>query len=519
MPMRPAMERPRPSNHLWLVPAAAGTCPARALDAASALRVGRCPTSDVVLPHPSVSRQHAVIEPATADGVPRWRIVDRGSSGGTWVNDERVPEGGARTIGIGDRVRFGPVAFRVSRDPAAEAVTMAGRVDPIDPIRAAAPAPLAERHLDAAVDAGAAIHAATDEGGVARAAVAAIAGASGCSEVAFVRLAGDGSVHALASHGMGDAHARVPRRVLARAAAGAVTVVDDSGSTDVGLTLVRRSIARAACVPVALGERSFGFLWMADASGTVRIEAVAALARAIGATAALAFANLERLRIHAALESEHRAMFDGTMQALIASIDAKDPYTRGHSARVAEFAQLIAARSGMDADACAVARLCGLVHDIGKIGVSEDVLRKPGRLTDEEFRHVAAHPVTGHEILRGIPQMSAVLPGVLHHHERFDGSGYPHGLAGDSIPPLARVVAVADAIDAMTTSRTYRPARPMRDAVAEVLRCAGTHFDPLIARAVGEIDLRDLQAIVGLHVFAPGSVSFADDHPSMRRTA
>ena len=166
-----------------------------------------------------------------------------------------------------------------------------------------------------------------------------------------------------------------------------------------------------------------------------------------------------------------------------------------------------------------VARLCGLVHDIGKIGVSEDVLRKPGRLTDEEFRHVAAHPVTGHEILRGIPQMSVVLPGVLHHHERHDGRGYPHGLAGEAIPLLARVVAVADAIDAMTTSRTYRPARPMRDAVAEVLRSAGTHFDPVLARVVGAIDLRDLQAIVGLHVFGPGSVSFADGHPSMRRTA
>ncbi len=517
--MPPAMERTRRPDHLWLVPAAAGTCPARALDAATALRVGRCPTSDVVLPHPSVSRQHAVIEPATAGGAPRWRIVDRGGSGGTWVNDERVPEGGARTIGIGDRVRFGPVAFRVARDPAAEAVTMAGRVDPIDPIRAAAPSPLAERHLDAAVDAGAAIHAATDDLGVARAAVDAIAGASGCSEVAFVRLADDGSVHALASRGMGDARSRVPRRVLARAAAGAVTVVDDAHPSDVGLTLVRRSIARAACVPVALGGRSFGFLWMADASGTVRMDPVAALARAIGATAALAFANLDRLRLHAALESEHRAMFDGTMQALIASIDAKDPYTRGHSARVAEFAELVARHAGLGPDACGVARLCGLVHDIGKIGVSEDVLRKPGRLTDEEFRHVAAHPVTGHEILRGIPQMATVLPGVLHHHERHDGRGYPHGLAGDAIPPLARVVAVADAIDAMTTSRTYRPARPMRDAVAEVLRCAGTHFDPAVARAVGGIDLRELQAIVGLHVFAPGSTSAAADHLAMRRTA
>jgi HD-GYP domain-containing protein (c-di-GMP phosphodiesterase class II) len=153
------------------------------------------------------------------------------------------------------------------------------------------------------------------------------------------------------------------------------------------------------------------------------------------------------------------------------------------------------------------------VHDIGKIGVAEDVLRKPGKLTAEEFRAIAAHPVTGHEILRGIPQMSDVLPGVLHHHERWAGGGYPHGIAGETIPALGRLISVADALDAMTTSRTYRSARPMADAVAEIVRCAGTHFDPGLARVVAEIDRRALQAVVGLHVFAPGSLA---DLPALR---
>jgi HD-GYP domain-containing protein (c-di-GMP phosphodiesterase class II) len=289
---------------------------------------------------------------------------------------------------------------------------------------------------------------------------------------------------------------RVPRRVLARASVGAVTVVDDSGSTDVGLTLVRRSIARAACVPVALGDRSFGFLWMADASGTVRIEAVAALARAIGATAALAFANLDRLRMHAALESEHRAMFDGTMQAHIASIDAKDPYTRGHSARVAEFAQLIAARMGMDADACAVARLCGLVHDIGKIGVPEAVLRKPSRLSDDEFAFIKQHPEIGHSILMDIPQLREVLPGVRQHHERWDGKGYPFQLGGDQISILGRVVGIADAFDAMTSARFYRPARQVQEVLDEVARCAGSHFDPELAKVFAAIPVSELTPLV-----------------------
>jgi HD-GYP domain-containing protein (c-di-GMP phosphodiesterase class II) len=164
----------------------------------------------------------------------------------------------------------------------------------------------------------------------------------------------------------------------------------------------------------------------------------------------------------------------------------------------------VATRAGLAAADCERARLCGLVHDIGKIGVPEAVLRKPGKLTDAEFATIAEHPVTGHDILRGIPQMADVLPGVLHHHERFDGRGYPHRLAGEQIPMIGRVIAVADAIDAMTTSRTYRSARPMAAAVEEVVRSAGSHFDPMLARAVGSMDLRELQAIVGLHVFGPG---------------
>ena len=131
------------------------------------------------------------------------------------------------------------------------------------------------------------------------------------------------------------------------------------------------------------------------------------------------------------------------------------------------------------------------------------MLRKPSKLTDEEFRQIAEHPVIGHDILRGIPQMADVLPGVLHHHEKWAGGGYPHRVAGEEIPLLGRIIAIADAIDAMTTSRTYRGARPMTDAIAEITRCAGTHFDPRLAAVAASIDRRALQGIVGLHVFGP----------------
>jgi hypothetical protein len=277
------------------------------------------------------------------------------------------------------------------------------------------------------------------------------------------------------------------------------------------------SLARVVCVPVELGARFYGLIYLAD-GGAFRtaIEPVAALVRSVASVAALAFANLERLRMTARLEAEQRAMFDGTMQALIATIDAKDPYTRGHSARVADFAHLIALRAGLSAADADRARLCGLVHDIGKIGVGEGVLRKPGRLTDEEFRQIAAHPVIGHDILRGIPQMADVLPGVLHHHEKWAGGGYPHGIAGSEIPLMGRLIAVADALDAMTTSRTYRGARPMAAALEEIARCSGTHFDPLFAEAAIGADRRALQGIVGLHVFPVPPVADGADarHPN-----
>ena len=300
---------------------------------------------------------------------------------------------------------------------------------------------------------------------------------------------------------------RLSRSVVARAQFGPVVVSDACDAAAQHQTLAGMQLSRVVCVAVELGDRTYGFLYLAD-GGAFRapLEPVAALVRAIASVAALAFANLERLRTTSRLEAEHRAMFDGTMQALIASIDAKDPYTRGHSARVAEFAHLIAVAAGMSPADADRARLCGLVHDIGKIGVPESVLCKAGKLDDEEFRQIAQHPVTGHEILRGIPQMADVLPGVLHHHERWSGGGYPHGIAGEEIPVLGRLIAVADAIDAMTTSRTYRSARPMAAAVEEIVRCSGTQFDPGFAKVVAELDRRALQAVVGLHVFAPGSL-------------
>tara|TARA_R110002049_G_scaffold305056_3_gene501095 strand:- start:49636 stop:50814 length:1179 start_codon:yes stop_codon:yes gene_type:complete len=154
--------------------------------------------------------------------------------------------------------------------------------------------------------------------------------------------------------------------------------------------------------------------------------------------------------------AEMQQMFEGTIQSLVSALDAKDAYTCGHSTRVSELAVELATRLGYDADRVATIRMGGILHDIGKIGVDDSVLRKPGRLTDEEFEQIKQHPVLGYEILRGIRQFRDILPAVRHHHESWDGSGYPDGLAGDMIPRDAQIMAVADAFDAMTSDRPYR---------------------------------------------------------------
>ncbi|WP_327114867.1 HD-GYP domain-containing protein [Streptomyces sp. NBC_01341] len=181
-------------------------------------------------------------------------------------------------------------------------------------------------------------------------------------------------------------------------------------------------------------------------------------------------------RRHAA----HRA----TIRALVQAVDIKDGYTRGHSERVGRASELIARELGMEESRMEALRFAGILHDIGKLGVPTRVLRKDGPLTPEERGIIELHPEYGHEIVRGIGFLDEARAAILHHHERLDGSGYPYGLSGDEIPEFARVVAVADAFDAMTSTRSYRRGRPVPAAVEELRRCAGSQFDPLMVCAL-----------------------------------
>ncbi len=203
---------------------------------------------------------------------------------------------------------------------------------------------------------------------------------------------------------------------------------------------------------------------------------------------------------NAALYSDQHSLFLGMVEALTASIDAKDRYTCGHSERVGLMAAALASALGMKPEEAERIRIAGLLHDVGKIGVPEAVLTKPGRLTEAEFEQMKRHPAIGHRILRDMPSLEDILPGVLHHHERWDGGGYPNGLAGDDIPYIARLLGVADAFDAMSSTRSYRAAMPRQKVLSEVLRCAGQQFDPEMARAFVQLDMTEYDRLASRHL-------------------
>jgi putative nucleotidyltransferase with HDIG domain len=186
------------------------------------------------------------------------------------------------------------------------------------------------------------------------------------------------------------------------------------------------------------------------------------------------------------------------LSMLSRAIEARDPYTQGHSARVTKLAEAVARRLGWNEERLASLRIGGPLHDIGKLGVSDDVLGKKARLDEDEFAQIREHPKIGARLLLRVAAFREALPYVLYHHERWDGEGYPSGRAGEEIPVEARVLAIADAFDAMTSDRPYRQALTREQALAEVERCAGTQFDPEIARIFLEVfgreEKRDLPA-------------------------
>ncbi len=176
-------------------------------------------------------------------------------------------------------------------------------------------------------------------------------------------------------------------------------------------------------------------------------------------------------------EEQYPTILLESLRAIISSLEEKDPYTHGHSIRVSEYSVLLGRAVGLNERELQELELCSLFHDIGKIGIPDNVLLKPARLSKAEFEIMKSHPVRSAKILEKITAFKNVLPGIKYHHERFDGLGYPEGLKGDAIPLAARIILIADTYDAMTSTRPYRLALDKQVAFDELRKCAGSQFD------------------------------------------
>ncbi len=181
---------------------------------------------------------------------------------------------------------------------------------------------------------------------------------------------------------------------------------------------------------------------------------------------------------------ENKTLFMRSIQMLAGAVDEKDPYTKGHSDRVTKYSEMIAREMGMDPGFLEILRVSAQLHDVGKIGIEDRILKKPGALTPEEFEIMKTHTTKGANILRPVPQLVEMLPGIELHHEALDGRGYPYGLKGDEIPLLARVIAVADTFDALTTNRPYQKAHDSEEALRIIQSVSGKRLDPLAVAAL-----------------------------------
>lgn len=242
-------------------------------------------------------------------------------------------------------------------------------------------------------------------------------------------------------------------------------------------SIVTHGIRSALCVPMEAHHRIVGAVYLDSVRSQTRfserdMELLAAIAKMVGIA-------VERMQ----LVHDMKALFFNSIRALVAAIEAKDAYTRGHSERVSSLAKLLAQELGLPDVEVDLIEIAGILHDVGKIGVPEEILKKTGKLTTDEYAVMKRHPTVSESILRNFKNTEVILAGIRHHHERFDGTGYPDALAGEAIPFHARILAVADAYDAMVTRRPYKPNMTQEQALAEIRRCTGTQFDPKVVES------------------------------------
>jgi len=264
-----------------------------------------------------------------------------------------------------------------------------------------------------------------------------------------------------------------PAKIVERLSTGPI-IEHSARARELFSTHPSRQVASLIVVPLKMRDRLLGFVSTVSLTASRRFDE--GQRKLLSIIASRAAAAIENARLYEDLQ----ATFQQTIQSLARTIDKMDRYTSGHSERVARYAVNLAKWLGLDEAQIEIVRHSALMHDIGKIGCVMN-LNKAGKLTQSEYEVFKRHPAYGREILDPIKFLGPVIPGVHLHHERWDGRGYPLGLAGKDIPLIARIISVADTYDAMTSDRAYRRALPHEVTVSEIERCSGTQFDPDIA--------------------------------------
>jgi HD-GYP domain-containing protein (c-di-GMP phosphodiesterase class II) len=260
-------------------------------------------------------------------------------------------------------------------------------------------------------------------------------------------------------------------------------------SKESGFDWLSGHVRRMLAVPMQRGDQVLGFYFALDKHEGDFDSQDSKMLNSIANESAIFLEN-------AMLYDDVHGLMMGLLHSMTSAVDAKDAYTHGHSERVAALGRQLTIEAGLGEALAERIYLAGLLHDVGKIGVPEAVLHKTGRLTAEEFEQMKKHPQIGAHILADVKQIRDLIPAVMHHHERYDGNGYPTGLAGEKIPLMGRLICLADCFDAMTSNRTYRKAMPLEVALTEIRRCSGTQFDPTLAEAFLRIGAENLRKLV-----------------------
>ena len=464
--------------------------------------IGRDEGCTHVLVQKQVSRRHVEIHwaPGIGHQEGHWRIRDCGSTAGTFVNGMKLTAHQEVRLNHRDVFEIRPWKFQVVGPASDNTIglvpqTLAaeseieGEYEALSDAQSTAN--LAQGLLWQLFEANQTLHKATDEESVGEAAVESLSVATGFANVAFLKGADWRSPEVVAHRGAilgSQGELEISRSLLKRSMNGIYSLKGGGSSGTLGASLESLDIRQAICVPVEDGKTFVGWLYLDNRTGSATespAKVVAGFAKAVARVLGLALSKIQSSQMKQRFDDEKKQMVDGTMRALIEAIDAKDPYTRGHSDRVSKFAMLLARAAKLSEEEIKRAGDGGLLHDIGKIGVSEKILCKPTHLDPEEFAQIQEHPRLGHTILKDIPQVRDLLDGILQHHERWDGRGYPDNLKGEQISQLGRILCIADCFDAMTSARFYRPARSISEVRAEIKRCLGTQFDPKL----GEIFL------------------------------